>query len=501
MNIDTNQELFEQVRHDQALRRKLATLSHYWFFHIYFSRYIKFKTAEFQKELFRITEDETIRNAVIVAFRGSGKTTIMTTSYPIWAMLGQQQKKHIILVSQTQPQSQLILKNIKQELEQNELLLHDFGPFYGDADEWRANALVLPQFGCRISALSTGEGIRGGKHQEHRPDLMIFDDIEDLQSVKTLEGRDKVHTWLVGEALGAGDTNTRSIIIGNLLHEDGLMMRLKQGIELETFSGVFKAYPLVDDTNTILWPGKYPNEEAIVEEKKRIGSEPAFLREYMLKIVPDEKQVVQRDWLHYYPQLPSLINSNYRYTVIGVDLAISLKTTADFTAVVIGMVFGYDENRKIYIYPLIINERMDFPTTIEKLKFLAKTLGSEQQLKLAIESVGYQASVAQQLDKDGYEAVEFRVQGDKRERLSLVAPRIKNAEILFPETGCEELIRQLLDYPSVSHDDLIDAFTTTILTIIQDNSGEPGIKWLEGNPWGHDSSYRPLSSINDLWSI
>ena len=75
-------KLVDTIVRDHSVRKDLCRKSHYWFFHVYLSRYVKYPTADFQKEMIRITEDQTIRNNVIVAFRGSAKSTIMTLSYP-----------------------------------------------------------------------------------------------------------------------------------------------------------------------------------------------------------------------------------------------------------------------------------------------------------------------------------------------------------------------------------------------------------------------------------
>jgi hypothetical protein len=56
--------------------------SHWYFFHFYFAHYVKYETAKFQAEIFDLTENTT-GNFFVVAFRGSSKSTILTTSYPI----------------------------------------------------------------------------------------------------------------------------------------------------------------------------------------------------------------------------------------------------------------------------------------------------------------------------------------------------------------------------------------------------------------------------------
>src|SRR3989344_7615947 len=218
-------KVHEELIQDRIFRIHTTRSSHFWFFNTYFPHYVEFKTADFQKEIFYLTQDENERFVVIVAFRGSAKSTIMTLSYPVWAMVGNLSKKFIILISQTQQQSRLILSNIKREFETNELLISDVGPFGQDDDEWRANSLVISRYDTRITAISSGESIRGLRHLENRPDLIICDDVEDLNSVKTREGRVKSYEWLTGDVIPAGAKKTKYIIIGNLLPEASLMMR------------------------------------------------------------------------------------------------------------------------------------------------------------------------------------------------------------------------------------------------------------------------------------
>ena len=284
-----DQNLIQQIINDRKIRAAVASKSHYWFFNIYFSHYVKYPTAPFQREIFALTEQENIRNVIMVAFRGSAKSTIMTLSYPIWAILGQQEKKFIVILGQTQSKAKQYLLNIKRELESNELLRNDLGPFQ-EVDEWGSLSLVIPKYGAKISTASIDQSIRGLRHGPDRPDLIICDDVEDLISVKTREGRDKIYNWLTGDVIPAGDNNTRLIVIGNLLHEDSLLMRLKQNIEEKLFDGIFRSYPLIADDDQILWPGKFKSKADIENAKRQLGNEIAWQREFLLRIIPDTDQ-------------------------------------------------------------------------------------------------------------------------------------------------------------------------------------------------------------------
>lgn len=472
--------IHEELIKDRTFRIHTTRSSHLWFFNTYLPHYVEFKTAYFQKEIFYLTQEERELFVVIVAFRGSAKSTIMTLSYPIWAMVGKLKKKFIILISQTQQQARLILSNIKKEFETNELLISDFGPFGQDDDEWRANSLVISRYDTRITAISSGESIRGLRHLENRPDLIICDDVEDLNSVKTREGRNKSYDWLTGDVIPAGGPKTKYVIIGNLLHEDSLMMRLKNSIINEKLRGIYKEYPLIRDKE-ILWPGKFPDMQSIKEQKLKVASESSWSREFLLTIISDEDRIVHPEWIHYYDELPR--EDKLRFTLTGVDLAISEKASADKTAMVSGNVYGYSDEKEMYILSNPINKRMSFPDAIEEAKRLSRALGNGTPTKLLVEEVAYQSSFTQQLENDNIPAEGVKVKGsDKRARLSLTTNLIRSGKIKFPRKGAEELIEQLCGFGVEKHDDLADAFSILVLYLISDKSVEPSVYFVDWGP-------------------
>ncbi len=457
---------FEAIRSQRNTRMEMARQSHYLFFHIYLSHYVKYPTAQFHRDLYTITEDDSIKHAVIVAFRGSGKSTIITLSYPIWAMLGRQQKKFGLLLSQTQPQARMHLTNIKREFESNDLLRNDFGPMNEESDEWGSFSLVLPKLGARISAASVEQSIRGVRHGAHRPDFIIADDVEDMNSVKTQDGRNKTFNWFTGDVLPVGDRDTKIITIGNLLHEDSLLMRLKDGLARKDFTGIFRSFPIIDGNNKPLWPGKFASKQDISAERKTVGNRIAWMREYMLTIVPDEDQLVQPEWIVRYDSLPKDA-PNYRYCATGVDLAIAQNNWNDYTAMVSAKVYGTRDDLRIYILPNPVNKRLDAPKTLEHIRMLYGTLGG----KIYVEDVAYQKSIIQFLQKEGLPVVGVNPGGqDKRMRLSTVTHLIQAGKVIFPERGAEQLITQLLGFGVEKHDDLVDAFTMLLHQIMQQDS-------------------------------
>lgn len=464
---EVSAEKIDEIVKNQRVRRATTRACHHWFFHIYFSHYVKYKTAQFHKELFELTE-AAHKTMVIEAFRGSGKTTIMGTSYAIWSILGMQQRKFVLIIAKTESQARQYLANIKLELEHNRLLRLDLGPFEEPNDEWRAVSIVLPKYGARVTVASIDNSIRGIKHGAHRPDLIIADDLEDLDIVKTQESRDKMFNWLMGDIIPLGDKDTRLIVIGTKLHNDSIIMRLKKAILEGRMDGIAKAYPFLDENNQPLWKDKYRTNAEVETLRKSVPSLQAWQREYMLQITADDDQVIRPEWIRYYDSLPT---ESCRFTATGVDPAISEKDNADYTAMVSGKIHGRRKALKIYILSNPINERMDFPKTIEKIKSVSRTLGNAH---VWIENVGYQKSIIDHLKSENFPAKEYRTQGsDKRARLSLISHHIQSGTVLFPRYGAEKLIEQLVGFGTEKHDDLSDAFCILVSSVVDQESNIP----------------------------
>lgn len=459
--IPTN--LVNKMLKDRSVRTAITKDSFLYFFHFYYAHYVKYETADFQKEIIHYLETSPTENLYVVAFRGSGKSTMVTTAYPIWAILGKQQKKFCVIFCQTKAQAKQHMMNIRTELEGNDVLKRDLGPFREESDEWGSFSLVFNKHGARITVASTDQSIRGIRHNEHRPDLIICDDVEDVQSAKTREGRDKTYHWLRGEVIPGGDKKTRLIIVGNLLHEDSLLMRIKEEITQGRTKGVFKEYPLLDKNDVCLWPGKYNNENDIADEKAKVASEISWQREYLLRIIPSDDQVIYPEWIQYYNTLPGIDHPGFRGTYVGVDLAISSKDSADFTAVVMAQIYSRREKMRIYILPNPIVKKLNFPAQVELMKEVKSTMTSKHfEDSIFVESVAYQDALPQMLEQHGITAEAIKPKGDKRTRLSLTSTAIKSGIVKFPRKGCEELIRQLVGFGVEKHDDLADAFSLLV---------------------------------------
>lgn len=464
---------------------------------IYLPHYFFLEPAEFHKELFREIENPANRFLEIIGFRGSAKSTIGSLALPLWAALEHPNEcQFIVPIADTNTQAGLNVINIRNELEYNALIRQDYGririgkpfdkspepPSLESDEEWQAKNMLLSN-GVRILGRSRGQKVRGIRHLQHRPKLVVIDDPEDLKWVRTKENRDTTERWLRGEVLPALDELTgRCVLIGNNLHNDGLMARMrKPPSPFKTFE-----YPLIKpgegpEVSRCSWPAKYPTQEAI-ELQKSIAGPIAWFREYLLKVVAEEGQIIKEEDIQYYDEIPEperdkdgeVVSNPILSAGVGVDLAISKKQTADYTAMTSGVMVLKEKRAHIFVLPDPVNERLDFKETIERSKAVYNAVKSKYAAPIFFtEDVAYQRAAIEMQQAAGIPVEPVKVGTDKRARLMLAAPFVKNGTALFPRRGCEALIAQLLGFGSEEHDDLVDSFVHLVLGVNAQSSMQP----------------------------
>jgi predicted phage terminase large subunit-like protein len=369
------------------------------------------------------------------------------------------------------------LNNIKDQLLNNGLLKKDLGPFEEEKNNLgNATALIIKRMDVKIMICSVGQSIRGMRHNQHRPDLIILDDIEDQDSVKTREGRNKTFDWLTGDIIPAGTNKTRIVAIGNLLHEDCVLKRLEKKIEneeLKRMNGIYREYPIIDDKGNPLWPSKYPTPESIEEEHEKTLDEIAWQREFMLKIVSSDEQIISMNDIQWYDEIPK---GKLGCVCIGVDLAISQKASADFPAIVVSYVYNSGEDLRVYVRPYPFHSKVSIKELLEHLKNIVSTEQMNKvPVKVFMESNGMQDAIVQLAKEDSYGIIGVPSITDKASRLRVAAVPMKKKQVFFPEIGCVELIDELTGFGKENHDDLADAFSISMIKIIEKYGKKPSV--------------------------
>lgn len=484
---------------------------------IYLPHYFPLTPPEFMPELIAALEDDTVKRLLEIGFRGSAKSAITSMAYILYAALVKPALyPFIIPIADTGTQATAVISAIKHEFESNELLREDFGKItfthardkshelkrkLETREEWQARNLLLST-GVRILARSRWQRIRGLRHRQHRPKLIIGDDVENLDAVATQEKRDKTAKWWQGEVLGAIAQDARVILVGNWLHLDGLLARMKA-------NGLYKVleFSLLRDTEgtdmeRCVWPELYPTQKALDDKRTEMG-EIAWRREMLLQVVPDEGQDVLPEDIHYYDDPPF---DDGNYLAHGVDPAISTKQSADPTAVVSAEVAWPDRKLQLFIQQHPVNKRMTFTESMEVLDQIrgathhAKTRKYERGMILSsneavhddgfvyasytmssefyVEAVAFQQVMIEEMERRAFSVQPMHPIKDKRSRLRVAARYIKNGTVKFPRKGCELLIQQLLGFGIEKHDDLVDALVYLILGVVEGGTSPQEIQYV-----------------------
>jgi predicted phage terminase large subunit-like protein len=469
------QAIIDLMIRDRNFRRKAAKESFQLFFACYFGHYIKYSFADFHREMFKLAGDPSNKTLVIMGARNSAKSTILNTALSIWSLLGAPQKHFGIIASRTQQKSKQHFMNTRKELESNKLLRGDLGPFKTEESQW-GSSIVLTKYDAQLTFASAEQSLRGMRYKQYRPDLLIADDIEDNDSVRTYEGRTQTYNWLTQDAIPAGDLDQiRVVLLGTLLHEDSVMMRFKNEIEAKRRDGVYREYPLIDSAGKILWTGKYPDAAAVETERMRVGNDKAWAQEFLLRIVSDHERVVHPEWIHYEDAPVPGIDNDFRGTFIGIDPAISEDKRACNTAIVCIRVFGWGKDMRVYVMPYPVNDKMGMFGIVDHVKALVEHHQKVGMVKIYSEDVAFQKALIEALQRNGYLVEGVKPHGDKRERLQLISHQIKDGTIRFATRGNEELVMQTVNFGSERYMDLVDALSMVVPVVIQTHAGH--IPW------------------------
>jgi len=164
--------------------------------------------------------------------RGSGKTTIGIAA-SLWASL-YGWREFFVIIGATEEHAAEIIKDIKSELELNDLLLEDFpevchpirqleGRFARARSQhlsgtltkitWTAGIITYPIIegskvsGAIIKATSMTGRIRGMKKEKRRPDFVFLDDPQTRESAESTAQTDKREKTIQGDILGLAGHN------------------------------------------------------------------------------------------------------------------------------------------------------------------------------------------------------------------------------------------------------------------------------------------------------
>ena len=189
-------------------------------------------------------------------------------------------------------------------------------------------------------------------------------------------------------------------------------------------------------------------DPAFIEEERLERGNAWVAQEYECQFIGAGATRIQRAWLKYEDRTPPQPQLNIS---LGVDLAISEKETADYTA---GAVMGRDREGILHVLD-VQRIRGSFS---EQITFISQMAAKWKPSIVAIEEVNYQKALIQQLSAQ----TSLNVRGvkpisDKVSRFAPLEARYELGQIYHNRSLPPEFESELLSFPVGAHDDQCDA--------------------------------------------
>lgn len=493
-----------------GLRWKLGAIDMEFFGRAYFPHYFSRPSPEFHRELdaiwqqgvlkgrYPLTAADTktisrlpgVRRAV-AAPRGHAKSTNLTFKGTMHSTL-YGYKHYPIIISDSSEQAEGFLDNIRVEFEENTAILEDFGPLAGSV--WRSNVLVT-KTNIKIEAIGSGKKIRGRKHRNWRPDLIILDDVENDENVRTPEQRKKLKDWFDKAVSKCGDDYTDIVYIGTLLHYDSLLaktlanpayrsIKYKAVIRFSQADDLWQQWETIftdlsnDDREAdalaffqahktamlegtqVLWEEKLSYYDLMVMRVSE--GEASFNSEEQNEPINPDDCLFMEEWFDYYNEAE--VNfGDPAFDFFGfIDPSLGKTKRSDFSAIV--TLAKHKGSGYMYVVDADIERRHPdriIADVLAKERWLRASFGHGYR-KLGAETNQFQWFLKEELAKASAKAglylpiEEVQQTSDKVMRVQTLQPDVKNKYIKFNRRH-KRLLEQLTQFPMGAHDDGPDA--------------------------------------------
>ncbi len=198
-------------------------------------------------EILESCKGERGKRVNIVAPRGNAKTTWVMIK--ILKAICEGSEKYILILSDTGDQARGILKSVRQELETNQALRDTYRLACAKGATWNDDRIET-QNGVCLEALGTGQKIRGRKFRQYRPTLVLYDDPQNDEDVRSPTNRTNQWDWFNKALLNVGDKETNYIITGTMLHRECIVGMLEKD---PTFTTIRYQAIITWPANMSLW--------------------------------------------------------------------------------------------------------------------------------------------------------------------------------------------------------------------------------------------------------
>jgi predicted phage terminase large subunit-like protein len=423
--------------------------------------------ADWQGEVIDLTRNH--KSIAIAAPRGHGKTTFLALALTLRDLLVGA-SKFTIYLGPTAKSARDRITEIRLELETNERILEDFGDLLRKEDRHgnrkkagrQASDDLQLSNGARVLARGAGEGLRGSRSRENRPDRVIGDDLDRDGEVANPDLVEKKVRWFKRAVLGLqGAAQMSVIVVGNVIARKTFLTAVM------AMSGfVSRIYRALKADGTPLMPALF-SVDRLEEIRESVGTD-AFQTEYMNDPPAEGNRPFREEWLQKRWDDARLEREDVEPGIIvSLDLSKGKTERSDFQAMV---AVRRDAAGAVYILKVALVRL----TRRELAAFLfrfCEVLGLDRIVALVIESNGFQEWFAEEFAEAssaaGYDLpiVQQSHSLPKYDRIMRLAPIAEGGRLYFPphdDEGTKLVRRQLEAFPDDRHDDGPDALAMAV---------------------------------------
>lgn len=196
-----------------------------------------------------------------------------------------------------------------------------------------------------------------------------------------------------------------------------------------------------------------------IDKAKNSSTAIVFQREFMAWFVSAAGARVKKEYLQYVAKYPLTIN-----VALGMDLAISEKTTADYTAICVIA----QEKTLGDVYILEVQRgRWSFAKQKEEIIRMAnKYYHLDSDLKIGIEGMNYQKALIQEVSREcKYPIISVPSNKDKISKFAPMESKFEHKQVYLMNGLPLEFESELLSFPVGKHDDMVDALGFAYYTV------------------------------------
>lgn len=230
----THQQLLDLERLTPAERRAIFAnpYSSLLFFSYYLSPFLKSPFADFHLEWAEDFGDLVtgkIRELGLFTFRESAKSSL-SMSLLIQSICSKW-FRYVNCDAQERENSERVLFEVVLNLQSNSRIRFDYGELFNAPKQNQEKTQkrisdFLTTSDIRVEAHTTQSPIRGRRHKEHRPDLIIMDDFENLSTIRSEASTKEIKEHLSELKGGIDQKQGRILYLGNRLSESGNVQNL-----------------------------------------------------------------------------------------------------------------------------------------------------------------------------------------------------------------------------------------------------------------------------------